>query len=418
MKKTSLLLALIAPVSMDSIASSFIDNSQVKLTTRNYYLDRDFTDFKAIPGAKDWAQGFIFNIQSGYTAGPVGFGLDLQTLSSVKLYADEKYLASGLLPTSAPNRERSDTASEIGVTVKAKYKATEVKVGTLEPWTPVIFSSPSRLLPQTFLGGMLQSRDVENLELTAGYISKVNHRDSTNYQKLSNSSFNGRFQAAESDYFAFAGAQYQLAPQTQIGLYHGQAQDLYQQTALTFKHSAELQPELSFISDLRLWHSDEDGQARAGLVDNTLVTANFSLKQQQHKLTFSTMQNYGETAHPYLSGGEVLIFIDGWSTDFLNPKERVYGIRYDYDFKDYVPGLQFMTRYTKGTEIKLPHHSRNKFEEDSLDFDIKYTVQNGLFKGVGLRARYAMYDNNFDQTASFKPANETRFNMDYTWRFK
>lgn len=418
MLKKILICSVSSILTTHTIANSFIDDSSLKLTTRNYYLDRDFTDFKPIPGARDWAQGFIFNFNSGYTSGAIGLGLDLQTLTSIKLQGDEKYLGSGLLITNPITRERSDTASELGITLKAKYKETELKAGTIQPWTPVIFSSPSRLLPQTFSGAIIQSKDINNLEITAGYIDQVNHRDSTNYEDMSNSTFNGRFKLGKTDEFLFLGGKYAWSPATQAGLYYAQADNLYNQSALTFKNTYPLNEQLKFITDLRFWNSTDNGQALAGPVDNTLLTGNFGLNHNNHTLIFSTMQNLGDTAHPYLSGGEVLIYIDGWSTDFLNPEEKVYGVRYDYDFKDHIPGLKFMTRYTKGTDIKLPNLGSGNLEEDSLDFDIQYTLQSRLLKGLALRTRYAMYDNNFNQTASFKPADEFRFNLDYTWKFK
>lgn len=405
-------------LSTQVFSGSFIDNSNIKLTTKNYYLDRNFTDFKPIPGAKDWAQGFIFNFNSGYTSGPIGFGLDLQTLSSIKLQGDKKYLNSGLLTTDSITRERADTASELGATFKAKYKATELKIGTIQPWTPVIFSSPSRLLPQTFRGTMFQSKEIKNLELIGGYIDQVNHRDSTNHEDLSNSAFNGRFKVGKTDKLLFIGGKYSFSPSTQTGLYFAQVDNLYDQSAFTFKNTYTFNEQLNLISDLRFWNSTDQGQALAGNVNNTLLTGNFGLNYENHTLTFSTMKNFGDTAHPYLSGGEVLIFIDGWSTDFLNPDEKVYGIRYDYDFKNYLPGLKFMTRYTKGTNINLANLGGHDLEEDSLDFDIQYTLQSSMFKGLAFRTRYAMYDNNFNQTASFKPADELRFNLDYTWTFK
>ncbi|MCF4343484.1 OprD family porin, partial [Acinetobacter baumannii] len=52
------------------------------------------------------------------------------------------------------------------------------------------------------------------------------------------------------------------------------------------------------------------------------------------------------------------------------------------------------------------------------DFDLGYTIQSGWLKNLGLRARYAIYDNNMLSTANIKPVNETRINIDYTWKFK
>ena len=77
-----------------------------------------------------------------------------------------------------------------------------------------------------------------------------------------------------------------------------------------------------------------------------------------------------------------------------------------------------MTRYTHGSNIYAPQFGGTDFKEDELDFDIGYTVQNGPLKNLGVRARYAIYDNDMPITANIKEANETRINLDYTWKFK
>ncbi|HFP7023019.1 TPA: OprD family outer membrane porin [Acinetobacter baumannii] len=404
-------------ISCPVVANSFIDDGTGSLTTRNYYFDREFTDYKPIDGAKDWAQGFILNLNSGYSEGEVGFGLDIQAMAAIKLEGNEKYLGTGLLPTDATTRSRSNTSGEIGVTGKVKYKKTELKVGTIQPWNPIVFSSPTRLLPQTFRGIMIESKDVEKFEFIGGYIDQVNQRDSTNYEDMSIAGPNGRFIPAKTDSLSYIGSKYSISPTTNFGLYHGIIKDIYSQSAFTFKNKYKVLDNTQIISDLRFWHSQEEGKALAGEIDNTLLTANIGANYKNHTLTLSTMQNYGDTAHPYLTGGEVLLFIDGWSIDFLNPKEKAYGIRYDYDFKDIVPGLRFMTRYTKGIDINLPTLGGDNLKEDSLDFDLQYILQKGPLKGLSLRARHMISDNNFSPMATFKPAKETRINIDYTWKF-
>ncbi len=37
-------------------AGSFVDNSSVELTTRNFYFDRDYQELSKYPAAKDWTQ--------------------------------------------------------------------------------------------------------------------------------------------------------------------------------------------------------------------------------------------------------------------------------------------------------------------------------------------------------------------------
>lgn len=67
----------------------------------------------------------------------------------------------------------------------------------------------------------------------------------------------------------------------------------------------------------------------------------------------------------------------------LNPKEKAYSFRYEYDFKDYVPGLRFMTRYTTGHNIYAPNLGGTNLKERETDFDLGYTVQSGWLKNLG-----------------------------------
>ena len=61
-------------------ASGFVDDSHADLTMRNFYFDRNYVNATPQAAAREWAQGFVLNVRSGYTEGPVGFGLDAQGL--------------------------------------------------------------------------------------------------------------------------------------------------------------------------------------------------------------------------------------------------------------------------------------------------------------------------------------------------
>ncbi|EPQ5091560.1 OprD family outer membrane porin, partial [Acinetobacter baumannii] len=138
-------------------AGSFIDNSSVELTTRNFYFDRDYQEQSAYPAAKDWTQGFILKANSGYTEGTVGFGLDVLATAGFKLDADAEHGGTGNLPRDTRTNEPADSYGEIGVTAKAKMSQTELRIGTLMPMNPVLVASPARLLPQTYRGISLTS---------------------------------------------------------------------------------------------------------------------------------------------------------------------------------------------------------------------------------------------------------------------
>src|SRR5471032_2395766 len=67
--------------------ADFIEDSSGKLETRNMYFNRDFRDGTSAQQSKrdEWAQGFILNVESGYTDGTVGFGLDAIGMLGIKL---------------------------------------------------------------------------------------------------------------------------------------------------------------------------------------------------------------------------------------------------------------------------------------------------------------------------------------------
>ncbi|WP_439958878.1 OprD family outer membrane porin, partial [Pseudomonas neuropathica] len=65
---------ILASLSPELMAQGFLEDSHGKLSLRNYYFNDDYRD--GGNDRKEWAQGFLLNLQSGYTAGTVGFGLD------------------------------------------------------------------------------------------------------------------------------------------------------------------------------------------------------------------------------------------------------------------------------------------------------------------------------------------------------
>lgn len=405
-------------ISTSVSASDFIDKSSVELTTRNFYFDRDYQEQSTYPAAKDWTQGFILKANSGYTEGKVGLGLDILAMAGFKLYADDHDAGTGNLPRDATTNKAASSYGKVGVTAKAKVSETELKVGTLLPMNPVLVASPARLLPQTYEGISLQSKDLKNFDLQAAYIDKVKHRDSTNWENIKISGVNGRFKAAETDGLYYAGGFYNYSPALRLGLFYLNVNDLYDQATAGFSYKWDIDPRTKLSTYFHYYRSRDEGSAKAGVVDNDLYHAHLELKRDNHKFIFGTFQHHGDTAFPYLSGGETGLLIDTWPGEFLNAKEKVYSYRYEYDFKDYVPGLRFMTRYTRGSNIYAPNLGGTNLKEDELDFDLGYTVQTGWLKNLGLRARYAIYDNNMLSTANIKPVNETRINIDYTWKFK
>ena len=101
--------------------SGFLAGFSATLQARNYYFSRDFSDIRGPEQsrAEEWAQGFILNVRSGYTAGPVGFGLDAIGTLGIKLDSSPDRVNTGLLPVQEDGRA-ADDYSRLGVAVKMR----------------------------------------------------------------------------------------------------------------------------------------------------------------------------------------------------------------------------------------------------------------------------------------------------------
>lgn len=397
------------------LAEGLVADSHGTLTLRNYYMDRDYKDDGAKTAAREWAQGFMMNAESGFTPGKLGFGLDARALVGVKLDSSPDRSGTELLPVSARDGRAADEYSRLGLTGKMRFSQTTIKTGDVSIFLPFAFASPSRLLPQTFRGTTLSSKELEGLTFNAGYIDRVNKRDSSNYQPLAIASPNRRFNgAATSSHMAYAGGDYQLSPQLSLRAYHAEVDDLYTQNTLALLHQLPL-GDGTLTTDLRSFFSRDTGSAKAGEVDNQNLSALVGYKLGGHSVSLGYMHSSGDTATPYLSGTELMGLSElTMSSDFLNAKERTWQAIYDYDFTAVgIVGLRSRLRYVRGDNIELAALNADDRKEREFQMELGYVIQSGPLKNVSLLARKSIYRNDFPAGAAFRDENQTRFVVQY-----
>ncbi len=396
-------------------AEGLVADSHGTLTLRNYYMDRDYKDDGAKTSAREWAQGFMMNVESGFTPGKLGFGLDARALVGVKLDSSPDRSGTELLPVSARDGRAADEYSRLGLTGKMRFSQTTIKTGDVSIFLPFAFASPSRLLPQTFRGTTLSSKELEGLTFNAGYIDRVNKRDSSNYQPLAIASPNRRFNgAATSSHMAYAGGDYQLSRQLSLRAYHAEVDDLYTQNTLALLHQLPL-GDGTLTTDLRSFFSRDTGSAKAGEVDNQNLSALVGYKLGGHRVSLGYMHSSGDTATPYLSGTELMGLSElTMSSDFLNAKERTWQAIYDYDFTAVgIVGLRSRLRYVRGDNIELAALNADDRKEREFQMELGYVIQSGPLKNVSLLARKSIYRNDFPAGAAFRDENQTRFVVQY-----
>src|SRR3990167_10889366 len=198
--------ALLAPAAQ----AAFVEDSTANLTMTNIYLNRDFREGDGQNKREEWGQGFLLDIQSGYTEGPVGVGLDALGMLGVKLDSGGGRTGTDLFPVQ-DDGGTPDEFSRLGLTAKVKASNTELRYGSHVPELPVVKASDSRLVPQVFEGGLLTSSELDGLTFTGGRLDKVIDRSSTNSEELVLNSKNRRFPGGVSaDHLDLAGLDYQF----------------------------------------------------------------------------------------------------------------------------------------------------------------------------------------------------------------
>ncbi len=399
--RTFLLTSLAAAIlGMSNTASAaFIEDSKASIDLRNFYMNRDFRQSGAAQSkAEEWAQGFMLKMESGYTEGPVGFGLDAVGLLGVKLDSSPDRTGTGILQRdrNAPNRAQDDYGSA-GLTAKAKLSATTLHVGTLQPVLPVLMRNDSRLLPQTYRGAWLQSKEVSGLTLDLGKLDRVNQRDSSDNEEMT--VFNGGRRnitfgsgGTTSDEFLFAGGRYDWSPQLATSYYYGGLDGIYDQHNFNLIHVLPLGDKQSFKTDLRFVRSSDDGGSN---VDNDAFGALFTYRHGGHGFTGGYQHMRGDTGFAYVAGGDNALINLLQINDFGNEDERSWQVRYDYDFAAMgIPGLTLMTRYVSGDNVdRGAGASEGKTWERNTD--IAYVIQSGPLKNLGLKLRNATTRSNF-----------------------
>ena len=423
MNKSTLALAVtLAALANQATAAGFIEDSKATLGLRNFYFDRDDKNTaNSNNEASEWGQGFIFNYQSGYTEGTVGFGLDAIGLVGIKLdsggnSSTPRSRAPGALFPLESDGSAVDNYGKAGVTAKARLSKTELRIGTLQPKLPVINFNDGRLLPQTFEGAQVTSAEIDGLTLTAGQLESTKTRSSTDDIALrigGAASFQGK--AADSNEFIYAGGDYKITKDLTAQYYYGNLEDFYKQHFLGLTHNLTL-PVGALKTDLRYFNSGSDGKngslagrtegykssgfwragdSKNGEVDNNTWSALFTYSLSGHALSAGYQQVSGNSAFPFVSQGDgatAYLITDRQIGKFASAGERTWLAEYGYDFASAgIPGLKATVTYLSGSNIDAADSDRKEWERD---FRVDYTLQEGALKGLGLSWRNATFRGN------------------------
>lgn len=371
--------------------AALLDDSKASLELRNFYMNRDFRQSNASQAkAEEWAQGLLLRFESGFTEGDLGVGLDAFGMLGVRLDSGGGRSGTQLLKQDRETRHAQDTFDKAGLTAKFKVSRTVLKLGTLQPRLPTVSYNDARLLPQSFEGGHLNSREIDGLTFDAGRLTQVSQRSSSDFEDMTASNGSagaiGIKSRKNSDAFDFAGVGYQWTEQLSSAYHYGELEDIYRQHILSLSHNLRLDQERSLRTELRAARARDAG---ASNVDNDAFGMMLTYRQAAHSFGLAYQRMAGDTGYAYIAGSDPFLFNYVQFGDFANRDERSWQVRYDYDFSALgIPGLTFMTRYLSGTDINLGAGLPTG-KEWERNTDIAYVFQSGPLRNLGVKWRNA-----------------------------
>ncbi|KIK89394.1 OprD family porin [Pseudomonas sp. W15Feb9B] len=397
------LLALLCAATDTVFASDFFNEAKTDVLSRNFFLSNDYRS--PSPSGKnykqEWAQGFIGTFTSGYTPGSVGFGIDAHAFLGLKLDGGKGHSGTGLLPIDSSGRSEPNYSSAGGA-FKLKVSRTTLAFGEMTVETPVFDTSDKRLQPEYATGLLFNSREIDNVNLTAGHFTAFKNQDSSS----SHGDFSGYGATTEAGGISFLGAD--LYGDSSVGgsLYASELTDTWHQ------YYANLHVKQSgLLLDANLYHTRDTGRALAGAIDNTAFSLSGKYNFGPHGLMLGWQRINGDTPFDFVGGDSIYLANSIKYADFNGAGERSWQARYDLDLGAFgIPGLTFMTRYVRGSHIDGTHAPKggayNLFDADTGDYqpqqgaggkhwerdiDLKYIVQSGAAKDLSVQLSHVSH---------------------------
>lgn len=358
----------LAQASEQADSKGLVDDSHLNLLNRNlYYNDDDRSSGAEQSKAEEWGHGVLATFESGFTQGQVGFGVDAHGMFGFKLDSGRGRAGTGLFPEDGGNCTADglcgsqDSYGEAGGALKARISNTTLKVGEMFVHTPVYDTGDTRLLPETSTGILLSSKEITDLELTAGHFTAANRQSSTNSDDV----FYGYGTDVESDgAMDLLGATYSFSEATSGSLFASELEDYWRQYYLNLTHEIGLADERSLSFKFDLYRTNEQGEAKAGDISNTFWSLASTYTTGPHALTLAYQEVDGDTPFDYVSNWGIYV-ANSYYSDFNGPNEKSVKLQYDLDLSEMVtPGLTAFAIYMKGFDI-----DGSKIADDSAYFD-------------------------------------------------
>ncbi|POA20669.1 outer membrane porin, OprD family [Pseudomonas sp. FW300-N1A1] len=397
-------------------SKGFVQDSSLKVLLRNAYMNRDYKDGNE--DKAEWGQAAIGTFSSGFTQGTVGVGVDAFGLYALRLDGGKGRSGAGgidFFKQGDSGNAASDLA-KAGAAVKFRLSSTVLTYGDQMPALPVLNYDNSRLLPESYTGTLITSKEIEGLELNAGRFTAESRKSAEGHDSGGLKSIN------------VLGGSYQFTEQFKGGLYASDVEDVLKKQYINLNYMFPLATDQSLTLDLNGYRTKlEDSYVReSGATgdDNKIWSLAATFATGPHSFTLAHQRSTGDSNLGYAyggyqkdqgrvgDGGNTIYLANSYWSDFNAEDERSWQLGYGLDFGAFgVPGLTYNVAYVRGDNITTSTSTGGTEREIFNQF--KYVVQSGPAKDLSVKLRSSVLRVSQKSSEYNVSGNEVRVFVDY-----
>lgn len=406
--------------SEQSESKGFVEDAEGTVLFRTGYLTRDRKN--GVSDTSSLAQTAMVKVESGFTQGPVGFGVGIIGDTSFKI-GNNKNAGNGMIPRETLNGKKGegdtyDTWTRGGGFVKARISNTTAVYGTQILDIPVLASNTARLVPEYFEGTLVTSHEIKDLELIGGKFTKDQYSDQINTD-------GNKLRSAW-----VWGAKYKFNDQLTASYYGTDVKDKLDRHYINANYKLPLANKDSLTFDFSGYHTEWDKGASVSSSSqgddssdrsNSIWALSSTYNTGPHSVMLAYQQNTGNSGYAYgenADGNQSIYLPNSYLSDFNGRKEKSAQLQYNLNFGAYgIPGLNWTSAFVYGWNIQTK--TENNAKEREFFNQVKYTVQNGFAKDTSLRVRYSHYRNDYAYASDYymPDTNEWRIFLDIPVKF-
>ncbi|WP_434608328.1 OprD family porin [Pseudomonas sp. D2-30] len=397
-------------------SKGFVEDSSLKVLLRNAYISRDYKD-----GNRDkaeWGQAAIGTFSSGFTQGTVGVGVDAFGLYALRLDGGKgRTGAQGIdFFKKGDSGNAADDLSKFGAAVKFRVSNTVLAYGDQMPALPVLNYDNSRLLPESYTGTLITSKEIKGLELNAGRFTAESRKSAEGRDSGGLKSIN------------VMGGSYQFTEQFKASLYASDVEDVLKKQYVNANYVFPLAKDQSLTLDFNGYRTKLDNSyVRENNVtgdDNKIWSLAATFATGPHSFTLAHQRSTGDSNLGYAyggyqrdqnrvgDGGNTIYLANSYWSDFNAEDERSWQLGYGLDFTTFgVPGLTYNVAYVRGDNITTSTSEGGTEREIFNQF--KYVVQGGPAKDLSVRLRSSFLRVSQKSSEYNVSGNELRVFVDY-----